>query len=244
MSEKISEERARQLFAEYARTKDVVVRNEIAENYLYIAQILAKKFLGRGVDYEDLLQVASVALVKAIERFDPERGIKFSSFAAPSIAGEIKNYFRDKTRFMHISRRDSEQLLALTDARDALQKQMGAYTTDDLAEKMGVSQERVLELLEMQRAGSISSLESLLGDGDSSTVAEVVGEDDKGFQEIENREYLRKAIAKLDDTERKIIHERYWKGRSQKQVAELLGVSQMHISRSEKKILAKLRQDL
>lgn len=98
------------LFSEYSQTRDVEVRNELITRYLYIAEIAAKKFAGRGVDYEDLYQVASLALVKAIERFEPERGIKFSSYATPSLIGEIKNYFRDSSRVMRLPRRDTEQL--------------------------------------------------------------------------------------------------------------------------------------
>ena len=120
MTQKLTDDEIKKLFDEYSQTGDIAARNTLLEHYLYMAQIIAKKFTGRGVEYEDLLQVASMALVKAIERFDPSRGIKFTSFAAPSLIGEIKNYFRDKTRLLHISRRDSEQLMQLAEAKEKL----------------------------------------------------------------------------------------------------------------------------
>lgn len=239
---KLDEEQVNELFQEYFKTKDVQVRNRLLENYLYIAEIVAKKFTNRGVEYEDLLQVASVALVKAIERFDPNRGIKFSSFATPSLVGEIKNYFRDKTRVLHISRRDSEQLLKLTEAKNKLGTKGEQVKPGDIAEMMGVSEDRVLELMEMQHAAAVISMENFSGDEEESTLSDFVGEDDKGFSDIENKDFLKYSLGKLSKKEQQIIYERFWNEKSQKQVAELLGVSQMYISRYEKKILSKMQE--
>ncbi len=238
---KLSEQQIGELFSQYEATRDIESRNALLEHYLYIAEIIAKKFTNRGVEYEDLLQVASMALVKAIERFDPGRGIKFTSFAAPSLIGEIKNYFRDKTRLVHISRRDSEQLLQLTDAKEELEKKDSKYKTEDLAKYMHISEERVLELLEMQRSTAVTSLEKYSNDDEDTTLNDFVGEEDRNFVEIENKEFLRYSFSKLTEQEQTILRERFWNNKSQKQVAELLGVSQMYISRYEKKILEKLR---
>ncbi len=237
---KLTEQELAALFDEYAKTKDVSVRNRLLENYLYIAEIIAKKFSGRGVDFDDLYQVASLSLVNAIERFDASRGIKFQSFATPTLIGEIKNYFRDKTRMLHISRRDSEQLMKLSEAKRELADKPDV-TPKELAEYVGVDEERILELLEMQQSVSVSSLNATVaGDDDEREVGDVIGDPDDGYISIDNSDFLKWSLGRLDKNERRIIYERFWKKRSQKQVAELMGVSQMQISRSEKKILKKL----
>jgi len=236
---KLSEQEEVLLFEKFKTNGDIDARNTILENYLYIAQIVAKKFVGRGVDYEDLYQVGCVALVNAIERFDHNRGIKFVSFATPSLIGEIKNYFRDKTRLLHISRRDSEQLIKLQEAKQSIQKDNP--TPDELGAIMGVSAERVLELMELQIATSVTSLDSTTGDGDDTQISDFVGREEQGFAEIEQKDFLKYSLNKLDEREKTIVYERFWKRRSQKEIAELLGVSQMYVSRAEKKILDKLR---
>ena len=225
------------LFEEYRCTGDVRLRNRLLEQYLYLAGVVAAKFSGRGVEYDDLYQVASVALVKAMERYEPGRGVKFTSFAMPSLIGEVKNYFRDKSRLMHVSRRQSEQIVKLQAARDALGQDA---RVKDIAQWMDTTEEHVLELLETQQAAAVTSLEKLVGDGDAA-LADFLGREDAGFQEIDNHDFLKKAIGRLDGQERTILKERFWNGLSQKQVAEKLSVSQMHISRQERRILQKLR---
>lgn len=238
---RLDERELNDLFDEYFRTKDVGLRNTLLEEYLYIAEIVAKKFSGRGVEYDDLFQVASLALVSAIDRFDPSRGIKFQSFATPTLIGEIKNYFRDKTRLLHISRRDAEQLLKLSEAKQHLSKNE-KVTPSDIAEYMKVDVERVLELLEMQQAVSVSSLDAAAGENDDQQIGDFVGESDDGYKNVENVDFLRWSINRLSEEEKRILHERFWKKRSQKEVANILGVSQMYVSRYEKKILEKLRK--
>ena len=204
-----------QLIQLYKETGDLTLRNLIVERNLRLAEGIASRFTGRGVDYEDLVQVASVALIGAIERFDPSRGFKFSTFAAPTIIGEIKNYFRDKTRMMHISRRDSEQLMAFSEVKESM---------------------------EMQRSVSVSSLERIIGDEENeSAIKDFLGSEDMGFAEIERRNLVEKAFTYLDATEQRILRERFWRHRPQSVVAESLGVSQMYISRAERRILKKLR---
>ncbi len=229
------------LFKEYYETKDVDIRNKLIERYLYIAEIAAKKFAGRGVDYEDLLQVASLALVKAIERFEPARGIKFSSYATPSLIGEIKNYFRDSSRVMRLPRRDTEQL-----------KKMNLYVQEyvaangvkpspkKIAEHLDISVERVLEILEMKQADSVMSLDSALAVGENCSLSNVLGREDESFEHIENHDFIRYCMNLLNDTEKTIIEQRYIGNKTQKQVADILKVSQMQVSRMERKILAKL----
>lgn len=231
-----------ELFKLYVKDHDVDIRNILIERYLYIAEIAAKKFAGRGVDYEDLFQVASLALVKAIERFEPEREIKFSSYATPSLIGEIKNYFRDSSRVMRLPRRDTEQL-----------KKMKLYTQEymarngrkpsprEIAEEMDLSVERVLEVLEMQQADNILSLDSALAaDSENFSLGNVLGQEDASFEHVENHDFINYCMSLLNDTEKKIIEQRYLGNKTQKQVADMLNVSQMQVSRMERKILNKL----
>lgn len=230
-----------QLIQLYKETGDLTLRNIIVERNLRLAEGIASRFAGRGVEYEDLLQVASMALIGAIERFDPARGFKFSTFAAPTIIGEIKNYFRDKTRMMHISRRDSEQLMAFSEVKDSLEKR-GMLTVSDLAQAMQLSEERVLELMEMQRSVSVSSLERIIGDEENeSAIKDFLGSEDEGFAHIETKAFIEKAFTYLDEVEQRILKERFWQHLPQSAVAANLGVSQMYISRAERRILKKLR---
>ena len=229
------------LFAEYAKTRNVEVRNALIEQYLYIAEIAAKKFAGRGVDYEDLYQVASLALVKAIERFEPERGIKFSSYATPSLIGEIKNYFRDSSRVMRLPRRDTEQLKKMNlYVQEYIASNGSAPTPKQIAVHLEITEERVLEILEMKQADNIMSLDSALAVGENCSLGNVLGQQDESFEEIENHDFLRYCMSLLNETEREIIQKRYIGNMTQKQVAEQLHVSQMQVSRLERKILAKL----
>lgn len=229
------------LFAEYTATRDVNVRNTLIERYLYIAEIAAKKFAGRGVDFEDLYQVASLALVKAIERFEPERGIKFSSYATPSLIGEIKNYFRDSSRVMRLPRRDTEQLKKMNlYIQEYMASNGSSPTPKQIAVHLEISEERVLEILEMKQADNIMSLDSALAVGENCSLGNVLGQQDESFEQIENHDFLKYCMSLLNDTEREIIQQRYIGNKTQKQVAEQLHVSQMQVSRLERKILAKL----
>ena len=231
------------LFQEYRRTQNIELRNQIAERYLSLAQMAAKKFSGRGVDYEDLVQVASLSLIKSIERFDPDKGIPFPGFALPTMVGEIKNYFRDKTRMIHLSRRDSEQLKVLSDTLTGMEIKGERVTAQAVAQKMNVPEERILELLEMQKnAVGVESLDENLNDEGETELSGILGEEDSAFLNFENREFIRRAMQQLDKNERRILYERFWKQKSQKDTAKQLGISQMSVSRTERKILEKLRR--
>lgn len=230
-----------ELFAEYVKTKDLGIRNQLIEKYLYIAEIAAKKFVGRGVDYEDLYQVASLALVKAIERFEPDREIKFSSFATPSLIGEIKNYFRDSSRVMRLPRRDIELYKKLNKFVEEYVANKGYKpSVKIIAEHLGVPEERIFEVLEMKQADNVMSLDADLSVGENTSLSAVLGKEDESFEQIENHDFLKYCLDLLNDTEKQIIEERYFKNRTQKQVAEILHVSQMQVSRMERKILSKL----
>ena len=230
------------LFEEYEQSKDESLRNYILEKFLYIAEIVAKKFVGRGVDYDDLYQVASLALVKALDRYESARGVKFASFATPTLVGEIKNYFRDKTRMIRISRRESEMIRKLEDAKTLLSAKQGhSATPEQVSEYLGLSVERVLELMEAQTAGYAASLDSYIALNEDAKFIKLVGSPDNAYEKIEDRDFLHYCFGHLNDVEKQVIRQRYVGDKSQREVAASLGVSQMYISRIERRILYKLR---
>jgi RNA polymerase sigma-B factor len=233
-----------ELFKIYAQTKDVDVRNELIERYLYVAQIIAKKFVGRGVDYEDLYQAASLALVRAIERFDPEREVKFTSFATPSLIGELKNYFRDSTRLLRVPRRDGELLKKVNNAISEHMVRYGsAPKPAQIAEELDLPVEKILELLELKQAGNVISLDGAMAGSEDENfkLMGMLGENDAQFDRVENKDFLNYCLSLLNEEEKKIIIERFINNKTQKEVAEMLGVSQMQVSRLERRILSKLK---
>jgi len=232
------------LFEEYIRTGNIEVRNIIVEKYYYMAKVLAGKFLNRGVDYDDLLQVASLALVKAAERFKPDMHNKFSTFATPTIIGEIKKYFRDKANTIRMPRKHYELYPSIKNAMEVLSQELNmAPTPEQIAKRSGHTAEEVIEVLEMVRSGNITSLDEEF-DEEGYSRMEAVGDEDAGFEGIVTKDLYERALEMLDENERQVILMRYGQGMSQKKIAEEFGVSQMYISRLEKKIYSKLRKKI
>lgn len=233
-----------QLFQAYRQTHDVRLRNEIAEKYLFIASMIAKKFVGRGVDYDDLFQVASLALLKGIDRFDETKGLKFSTFITPTITGEIKNYFRDRSRLIHLPRRVAELRVSVKKAEEELALATGKNpTAKEIAEKLNVPEEDVLSCME---AGSVVSLDRPV-DGDSEEGAsfyDMLPDGEDAFERIEQKDAVRRAVASLNETEKKLVSYRFGQELSQAETAKRMNVSQMYVSRMERKILQKLKEDL
>ena len=234
----------RELFSEYRRTRDVALRNEIVERYLYIAAVLAKKFVGRGVDYDDLYQVASLALIKGVERFDETLGLQFSTYITPTITGESKNYFRDHSRLVHLPRKVSELRGGIRNATEAFFSEHGRKPpAKELAALLHGSEEEILRCAE---AGGVISLDKPADGGESGSMSfhEVLPAQDDFFEEFENRDAVKSAVAELGEAERKIVEYRFGQELSQVETAKRMGVSQMHVSRLERKILQKLRERL
>ncbi|HHW70160.1 MAG TPA: sigma-70 family RNA polymerase sigma factor [Clostridiales bacterium] len=230
------------LLAEYCKTRDIKLRNELVERYLYIAEILSKKFANRGVEYDDLFQVASLALIKALERYDIEKGYKFSSYATPTIMGEIKNYFRDKSRIIRLPRRESEYIKKMDAANEYLTNKLGrSPKPEEVAEYLKITTEEVLELMESRHSANTASLDFYIDDDNETDLLSIIGQEEKNYALIENRDFIERMMDKLDDTEKKVIHERFYNGKSQREIAEDIGVSQMYISRMERRILDKFR---
>ena len=231
------------LFAEYKRTGDVALRNRIAEHYLYIAEILAKKFVGRGVDYDDLYQVACLALLKGVERFDPSLGMQFTTFITPTITGEIKNYFRDRSRVVKLPRRLSKLHADVLKKQDELLRATGKNPTPkEIADSLGVGEEDVLRAMEV---GGVVSLDGMARDEeDERSLYDVLPSDDNLFENFEDKDALYSAMQGFSDTEKALLRLRYGQGLSQVATAEKLHVSQMFVSRMERKLLQKLRERL
>ncbi len=233
----------KELFSRYHSTGDIALRNQIVEKYLYIASVLAKKFVGRGVEYDDLFQVASLALIKGVDRFDEQKGLQFSTFITPTITGEIKNYFRDRSRLVHLPRKVAELRTNIKRAQEELLSKTGKKpTARDLAEVLGVREEEVVEALE---AGGVVSLDKpAQGDEDGMSYYDVIPAEDNVFERIENHDAVQSALKLLDETERALVGYRFQKELSQAETAKRMGVSQMYVSRMERKILEKLRVTL
>ncbi len=234
-----------ELFKRYKATGDISVRNLIAEHYLYIADIIAKKFVGRGVEYDDLVQVARLALLKGIDRFDPDLGMQFTTFITPTITGEIKNYFRDKSRMVKLPRRLSELSMAVKKFSVEYEAQKGEKPSVRLiSQALQVSEEEVVKALEV---GGTLSLDSAAqgedGENERSLHA-LIADGEDAYEAFETKEALRSAMVDFSDTEKLIVKYRFADGLSQSDTAKRLGVSQMFISRMERKLLGKLKEKL
>lgn len=241
----MTDEKTDALFLQYKQTGDVKIRNQIAEKYLYIADILAKKFVGRGVEYDDLKQVASYALLRGIERFDPDLGMQFTTYITPTITGEIKNYFRDKSRVMKLPRRLSElngQIRAFTAKYEA---EYGAKpSVKTIAEALKTSEEEIVRTLEVAGTVSLDGMTASGEDGEDVSLYSVVADKNDEYEAFETKEMLRTAMKDFSAVEKALIKYRYVDELSQNETAKRMGVSQMYVSRMERKLLERLRANL
>lgn len=237
----MAEENMNALFQRYKETGDVAIRNQIAEKYLYIADIIAKKFVGRGVDFDDLKQVASLALVRGIDRFDPELGMQFTTFITPTITGEIKNYFRDKSRMVKIPRRLGEITMLVKNFTAEYASTHGVKpSVKIISDELRLSEEDVVRALEVGNPLSLDT--AMTGEGDEAeSLYEVVPDGNDDYESVETKETLRAAMADFTDTERALIKYRFEDELSQSETAKRLGVSQMFVSRMERKLLFRLK---
>ncbi len=234
------------IFKQYKENKTTENRNRIFEKYSYLAEILAKKYLNRGVDYQDLFQIASIGLINAIERFDIDRGYKFTSFATPTIIGEIKKYFRDKEWMIRVPRRMQRLSGKINSAKETLTQQLGRNPgIAELAEHLKVSQEELLEAMEAGGAYSPQSFDEYYSNDQDKelSLGDIIGKEDTNIEWVENRDFIQRCISKLDANELKVLKDRYFKGKTQSQVARELKVSQMTVSRLEKRMINKFRQE-
>ena len=221
------------------------LRDQAIHAFTPMAQRLARRYARRGEPYEDLLQTATVGLIKAIDRFDPDRGVDFTAYAIPTILGEIKRYFRDHAWAIRVPRRLQEMRMAINDANATLTHTLGrVVTVTDIADYLGVTEEAVIEGLEGARAYSATSLSTPTGADGGMEIGDTLGKADHGYELTELHLALGPALARLNERERQIITLRFFGNQTQTQIAEQIGVSQMHISRLITAALAKLRADL
>lgn len=237
--------RARELFAEYAESGDGAVRDELVRMHLPLVEYLARRFRNRGEPLDDLIQVATIGLIKSVDRFDLERRVEFSTYATPTIVGEIKRHFRDKGWAIRVPRRLQELKLTLTKVTAELSQSLGrSPTVAELAGHLGLHEEDVLEGLESANAYSAVSLDAADGGDDAPAVADTLGMVDDALEGVEYRESLKPLLELLPAREKKILVLRFFGNLTQSQIAAELGISQMHVSRLLGRTLAQLREGL
>ncbi|MDY4128756.1 SigB/SigF/SigG family RNA polymerase sigma factor [Peptostreptococcus porci] len=238
----------KELFKVFSEDKsNTDVRNILIEKHLYLAKILSKKYINKGVDYEDIFQVASLALIYAIDRYDISKGFEFSSFATPTIVGEIKKYFRDKVWTLRVPRRIQELSKKISNAKIQLeQDNKKSPRPKEIADYLGVTEEDVLEAMEAAYGYQPVSLDMPSGEESEEkdiTLGDKIGTEETRFGEIEQRDFLEQFMKTLNELEVKIVIGRFFNNKTQSAIADDIGISQMTVSRLEKKIIEKLKKE-
>ena len=244
---KLNKEEIQILFKEYRKNKDKKIRDTLIEEHLYIAEILSKKYTNKGIDYDDIFQVASIGLIYSIDRYDIDKGFEFSSFATPTIIGEIKKYFRDKGWTIRVPRRIQELSKRINNAKVYLSQSLQrSPTVEDIADYLSCTEEEILEAMEASKVYTPQSLDLTFdssNDDKDINLSDLIGEEDFYFSKIENNDFLEKTMMILNDIEKRILIERYFNKNTQVNIAKKLDISQMTVSRIEKKVLEKLRKE-
>jgi RNA polymerase sigma-B factor len=232
----------REQFIAFAHGRDASLRDELVAAHLGLAEYLARRFANRGEPLDDLVQVASLGLIKAVDRFDPERGVEFSTYATHTIVGELKRHFRDKGWAIRAPRRMQELYLQLGKVVGTLSQELGhSPTIAELAAEVEVSEEEVLEALEAGQAYRSASLDAPVGNEEGETLGAHLGEEDVSLADVESRATLSPLLAQLPPRERLILHLRFFEGLTQSEIATRLNISQMHVSRLLARSVSELR---
>ena len=230
------------LLRSYHRDGDREARDRALVELMPLVRALASRYAGRGEPLEDLVQVGALGLIKAVDRFDVDRGVEFSSYAVPTIVGEIRRHFRDKAWAMHVPRRLKELSVRLSRVLDELTTELGrSPTIAELAAATGVEEEDVIDALDSANAYSTRSLHAPFDDGEETSLADKLGEDDAGFAEVEDGSLVAAGLDALDERERRIVELRFFEEKTQSQIAAEVGISQMHVSRLLRSALATMR---
>src|SRR5215211_6093715 len=233
----------RELLVLYHREGDLRAREELVERFLPLARELAARYAYTEEPLDDLLQVASVGLLKAIDRFEPRRGTKFTSYAAPTILGELKRHFRDKGWSLHVPRDLQERALAVSRETEALSKQLGrSPKVREVAAVLGCSIEDVLEAQEAAASYESASLDAPTArdDGESAALVDLLGDEDSAYELVESRDAIASTWRTLPDVERKVLELRFMHDLTQREIGERIGYSQMHVSRLLRRALDRL----
>jgi RNA polymerase sigma-B factor len=231
------------VFQDFAATRDPGLRDQLIEAHLGLAEYLARRFANRGEPLDDLVQVASLGLVKAVERFDPARGLEFTTFATPTIVGELKRHFRDKGWAVRVPRRVQELHLRVTGVVDDLQLELGrSPTVAEIAVRAGTSEDEVIEAVDAGSAYRSTSLDASRGDDEESPgLLGQLGDLDPEMARAENRTGLNPLLRQLPDREQLMLYLRFYEGKTHSEIAQRLGISQMHVSRLLARSLDRLR---
>jgi RNA polymerase sigma-B factor len=235
------------LLRRYHEEGDLQAREQLIEQYMSLVRSLARRYSYRGEQLEDLVQIGAIGLIKAIDRFDLNRGVELTTYATPNIIGEIKRHFRDKGWSVRVPRGLQELNVQLSRLVEQLTVQLGrSPTITELAKGAGVEEEEVLEALESGRAYSSLSLSSGGGqeDGEELDPLESIGTEEHQYDVSEDRAVLAPGFRVLDERERKILHLRFFEGLTQSQIAQQVGISQMHVSRLIRRSLEKIREEI
>jgi RNA polymerase sigma-B factor len=235
----------RRLLIRYHEEGDLQAREELVERFLPLARQLARRYQRQNEPLDDLLQVASMGLVKAIDRFDPERGTAFSTYAVPTILGELKRYFRDSGWAVHVPRGMQERVMKLDQASQELHRRLGrSPSAGELAKELDLNSEEVLEAMEAASAYDAISLEehrSESSDPQEPTYADSLGTEEERYELVEYGATIAPTMKALSERERLILHLRFVEDLTQSEIADRIGVSQMHVSRLIRRALARLR---
>lgn len=238
----MKDERLLPLMEQYAKSRDTALRDQLVEGYLPLARAVARKFAGRGAEVEDLEQVAAIALMKAIERFEPDRGFRFVTYAVPTITGEVRNHLRDKSGMMRMPRDLRQRLYQLSQVQEAFEHEhLRAPTAAELAQRMGITPEEVITILSMRTQNDYVSLDTPVGEDGDTRLEDMLGGSDSGYERLESRDWMEWILSKVSETEKEMLLLRYRDGLGQRETAKRLGVSQMQISRLERRVLTRLR---
>lgn len=244
----LSKDERKELFLQFHKTRDPEIRNTLIEEHLYIADIITKKYTGKGIDYDDIYQVASLGLIYAVDRYDPEKGYEFSSFATPTIIGEIKKYFRDKGWTIRVPRRVQELSKKINLAKNHLYQEMQREPgIEDIADYLGVTSEEIIETMEASKVYTPQSLDTFFeteSEDRDINLGDLIGEEEEYFDKIEVNDLLKKLFQNLTDQEKTIVIDRYFHKSTQAKTAKKLGISQMTVSRLEKRVLEKMRKEV
>ncbi|MFN3647961.1 MAG: SigB/SigF/SigG family RNA polymerase sigma factor [Armatimonadota bacterium] len=235
------------LFAEFIRTRDPALREQLIAEHVNLVRYLAAKFASRGEPLDDLVQVGMIGLINAIDRYEPDRGVRFSTYATPTIVGEIKRYFRDRAWNLKVPRWLQELNFQVMKANDALTQTLGRSPSIlEIAEQVGCTEEEALQAIELGSAYETVSLDSHLDpDGEPGlTLSDSLGAEDADLDQIDAYDDLNQALELLDPREKMILYLRFFHDLSQTEVAKRLNISQMHVSRLQNRALKRLRQAL
>jgi RNA polymerase sigma-B factor len=221
------------------------LRDRLVQQHMPLVIYLARRFAGRSEPLNDLIQVGSIGLIKAVDRFDPSRGLEFSTYATPTILGEIKRHFRDTGWLIHVPRRAQELQTTLNAARADLSQELGRPpTVAELAKRIDADEDAVVEALDAARAYAGVPLEVLAPPGETAPDHPVLGIIDSGFEQVEQRDLLRDVIAELPENEREVLLLRFVANKTQTEIAAIVGVSQMQVSRLVARGLKRMRSRL